>query len=90
MFREIWLQLMKNALFYRNVDHVVEHCTVNWESYYPCHFMHLWWSLKEHVIMKKMSGFEFVCSGPKLIKLLGAYLGAHLGAYLRRLLKALI
>lgn len=39
---------MKNALFYRNVDHVVEHCTVNWESYYPCHFMHLWWSLKEH------------------------------------------
>jgi hypothetical protein len=38
------------------VDYVVEHCTLDWESYYPCHFMHLWWVLHEQVniLQKKL------------------------------------
>lgn len=39
--------LMKNVVFYLDVDHVVEHCTIDWESYYPCHFMHLWWIMND-------------------------------------------
>lgn len=39
--------LLKNVMFFRNVDNVVEHCTIDWESYYPCHFLHLWWTLND-------------------------------------------
>jgi hypothetical protein len=63
---------MKNVAFYRNLDFVVEHCTIDWESYYPCHFMHLWWVLNDQVLIPNYK--KIICAKHNTVKEIAFFL----------------